>query len=277
MNSVNDQVVFVSDFLISDCQGGAEMVDDTIVKRLGLSAVRTKDITNVDPHKLYLLSNTFQMPAYVKAIFKIYENYVIFEHDYKIHASRQPNLFLNNIIPEGERINYDYYRGARCIFLQSNDHQKCFMDNGVPGRYINLHTSIWSKEELSVLRSFNRKEYKIDKIAIMDHYHPAKGKDVAIEYCKNNNLEYELIPKMPRNDFYKKLSEYRALAYFPIVKESFCRLVVEAKCIGLDLYTTNNYGVTSEPWFNELSSLDIIDHIEKGTEEALAQIQKAIL
>lgn len=273
---MSNQVVFVSDFLISDCQGGAEMVDDTIIKRLNLTAMRTKDLTNVDPYKLYLLSNTFQMPPYIKAIFRIYENYVIFEHDYKIHASRQPNLFLNNIIPEIERTNYEYYKGARYTFLQSNDHYKCFMDNQVPGKYINLHTSIWSKEELSVLRQFNRRDYKIDKVAIMDHYHPAKGKDIAVKYCKDNNLEYELIPKMPRNDFYKKLSEYKALAYFPIVKESFCRLVVEAKCIGLDLHTTNTYGVTSEPWFNKLKGLEMISHIEKGTEEALDQIQKAI-
>jgi len=274
---VNDQVVFVSDFLISDCQGGAEMVDDTIVKSLGLQAVRTRELTNVDPYKLYLLSNTFQMQGYVRSIFHIYQNYVIFEHDYKIHPSRQPNLFPNNIIPEAERINYRYYANARCVFLQSNDHEKCFLDNGVPGVFKNLHTSIWSKEELNLLKEFNREKATIDKVAIMDHYHPAKGKDQAIEYCKKNNLEYELIPKMPRDEFYKKLAQYKSLAYFPIVKESFCRLVVEAKCLGLSLHTTNTYGVTSEPWFHELEGLKMINHLEQGTKTALEEIHRAIL
>jgi hypothetical protein len=274
---VNDNVVFVSDFLLSDCQGGAEMVDDTIIKALKLSAVRTKDITNVDPYKLYLLSNTFQMAPYVKAIFRIYQNYVIFEHDYKIHPSRQPNLFPNNIIPETERINYEYYANARWVFLQSNDHEKCFIDNRVPGNFKNLHTSIWSKEEISLLKKYNRKDPTIDKVAIMDHYHPAKGKEQAVAYCVENKLDYEIIPKMPRDEFYKTLSKYKAFAYFPIVKESFCRVVVEAKCLGLDLHTTNTYGVTTENWFNKLSGLDMILHIEKGTKEALDQIQRAIL
>lgn len=239
--------------------------------------MRTKDVINVDPYKLYLLSNTFQMAPYVKAIFRIYQNYVIFEHDYKIHASRQPNLFPGNIIPEAERINYEYYANARCVFLQSNDHEKCFLDNRVPGNFKTLHTSIWSKEETALLKKYNRPTPAIDKVAIMDHYHPAKGKDQAIAYCNQNKLEYELIPKLPRDQFYEKLSQYRALAYFPIVKESFCRLVVEAKCLGLDLHTTNTYGVTSEPWFHELKGKDMISYIEDGTKKALNEIESAIL
>lgn len=273
---MSDQVVFVSDFLISDCQGGAEMVDDTIIRSLKLTPVRSRQVQNVDPYKLYILSNTFQLPEYVRAIFRIYQNYIIFEHDYKIHPTRQPNLFPNNIIPVQERINYEYYANARCVFLQSSDHEKCFKDNQVPGVFKTFHTSIWSNAELDLLRKYKRTEAKINKVAIMDHYHPAKGKDKAIAYCKENNLEFELIPKMPRDEFYKKLSEYTALAYFPIVKESFCRLVVEAKAMGLTVHSSNDYGVTTEEWYQSIPSDDVIDYIEAGSKAVLKALKAEI-
>lgn len=276
MTNTSD-VVFVTDFLLSDCAGGAEMVDDYIIKTLNLQAVRTRDLRNVDPSKLYLLSNTFQMLPYMRAIFQIYQNYVIFEHDYKIHPTRQPNLFPNNIIPVNERINYDFYRNARCVFLQSVDHYQCFIDNEVPGTLKTLHTSLWSKEELNLLRKLRDNPKTINKIAIMDNPHPAKGTKESIDYCVANGLEYELIPKMPKEAFYEKLSSYKGLAYFPKVKESFCRLVVEAKAMLLDVYTGNNFGVTKEHWFHDLEKDKIIDYLEEGTAKAIEEIKKAII
>lgn len=278
MSNLSD-TVFVSDFFLSDHQGGAEIVDNTIIEHLGVEIKRTRELINVDPNKFYILSNTFQMPGYIRGIFKIYQNYIIFEHDYKIHHSRQPNLFANNIIPVQERINYDFYRNARHVFVQSNDHLKCFIDNEVQANFINLHTSIWDSSEINLLRELNKNRTKveIDKIAIVDYSHPAKGRDIAIEYCKSKKIEYELIPSMARDDFYKTLSKYRGLAYFPFVKESFCRLVVEAKCMGLELHTTNTYGVTSEEWFNTLSGTDMINYIEQGTEKALQELKRVIL
>jgi hypothetical protein len=270
-------VVFVTDFLLSDCAGGAEMVDDYIIKSLNLTAIRTRDLKNVDPSKLYLLSNTFQMLPYMRAIFQIYQNYVVFEHDYKIHPTRQPNLFPNNIIPIQERINYDFYRNARCVFLQSVDHHQCFIDNEVPGTFKTLHTSLWSKEELDLLRTLKQVPKTINKIAIADNPHPAKGTKESIEYCLANNLEYDLIPKMRKEDFYNTIAKYKGLAYFPRVKESFCRLVVEAKAMLLDVYTGNNFGVTKEPWFHELDKDKIIDYLEEGTRKALEEIKKEII
>lgn len=270
-----DNIVFVSDFLLSDCTGGAEIVDNTIISSLGLNAIRTRDIKNVDPNKLYILSNTFQLLPYVRSIFQIYQNYIIFEHDYKIHPTRQPNLFPGNIIPEAERINYSYYKNARYVFLQSIDHHECFVANKVDANYIVLHTSIWDNDELALLKKLSNTP-KNNKIGITDNPHPAKGTKESIEYCVKNNLEYELIPKLPKEQFYEKLASYKGLAYFPYVKESFCRLVVEAKALGLDVYTGNNFGVTREPWFQTIDKKDIIDYLSNGTKDALNQIKKVI-
>ncbi len=266
-------VVFVSDMFLSECQGGAEIVDDTIVKHFKFKTMKSIEVTNVDPNKLYVLSNTYQLPAYVRAIFKIYRNYIIFEHDYKIHASRQPNLFPNCIIPVQERINYDYYANANVVFLQSEDHLQCFKDNQVPGNFINLRTSIWSEDDLKLLESIRQPEKITTGAAIVDYPHPAKGKAESIEYAVKNNIQYTLIPRLPREEFYKELNKYSKLIYIPKVKESFCRLIVEAKALYLDVVTGNS-GVTKEEWFMNVHSRDIIDYLRDGTETALQNIER---
>ena len=270
-----DHVVFVSDFFLGEYNGGAEMVDNTIAKSLNIKHIRTRDVSNVDPNKTYLLSNTYHLKPYIKAIFKIYENYLVFEHDYKIHPSRQPNLFKDNIIPPGERVNYDYYKHARIVFLQTEDHKECFVANEVPGSFEVLHTSIWSKDELDLLEKFSSKE-KSYKAAVVSNPHPAKGTPEAVEYCAKNSIEYDLIPPMPKDQFYDTLAGYSKLIYFPSVKESFCRLVVEARALGLEVISSDNYGVTKENWYKTVDKKDILGYLSKGSEEALKLIRSKL-
>jgi len=41
--------------------------------------------------------------------------------------------------------------------------------------------------------------------------------------------------------------------------------VVEAKCLGLEVITTQNYGASLEEWFNRLSGDELIDFLETNT------------
>jgi hypothetical protein len=51
-------------------------------------------------------------------------------------------------------------------------------------------------------------------------------------------------------------------------------LVVESKCLGLNVITSKNYGASLEPWFDELSGSDLIDFLKNKTEENLTKIKK---
>jgi DNA-directed RNA polymerase subunit E'/Rpb7 len=45
------------------------------------------------------------------------------------------------------------------------------------------------------------------------------------------------------------LSEYAALVFLPVARESCCRLIVEAKCMGLNVVTTPNSGAFQSNWY----------------------------
>jgi hypothetical protein len=79
-----------------------------------------------------------------------------------------------------------------------------------------------------------------------------------------------------RRDFLQKLSECQGLVFYPIARETFCRLVVEAKCLGLEVTTSKNYGASKEDWFDELSGKDMIEFLRKQTEDNIKKIGEYI-
>jgi hypothetical protein len=65
------------------------------------------------------------------------------------------------------------------------------------------------------------------------------------------------------------------LVFFPIARETFCRLVVEAKCMGLDVITSKNYGASLEGYF-EMKGQELIDFLRMQTEDNIKKISKYI-
>jgi hypothetical protein len=63
--------------------------------------------------------------------------------------------------------------------------------------------------------------------------------------------------------------------FYPIARETFCRLVVEAKCMGVDVITTRNYGATSEGYF-EMIGQELIDLLRIQTEDNIKKINEYI-
>lgn len=244
----------VADYTIEDYPAGAEMVDDNISKGLGIDIIKTKDFVRVDPSEHYLVSNATMMLPLTKRTLMHFGNYSIFEHDYKIHPSRQPHKFIEKLFPREERINLDFFSKAKNVFVQSKDHLDCHKANtlDVKINYINLSTSIWSDEELDLLNSISEhSSIATYKYAIIDDKGPDKGTENAIAWCKANTLDYELIPKLPKNIFYRTLATYSTLVYIPNVKESFCRLVVEARALYMNVISPKTYGAVKEPWFSK--------------------------
>ena len=88
------------------------------------------------------------------------------------------------------------------------------------------------------------------KFAIINTDNIWKGTREAVQFCKAANVQYDLLAKQPMFEFYQTLAGYPVLVYFPIVKESFCRLVVEAKAMNCNILTSKTYGAAKEPWFN---------------------------
>tara|TARA_R110002020_G_scaffold464430_3_gene685133 strand:+ start:417 stop:1307 length:891 start_codon:yes stop_codon:yes gene_type:complete len=258
-------------------KGGAELVNSILVDNFDLSYVESENFEDVDPSTTYVLSNISRMDKSVVDNIINNARYVILEHDYKIVKHRHPWVYKDNIVPEEDRINYDLYKNAKAIFVQTTDHLNVFKANDVIGNFVNLECSLWSSEDLDLLQDILESPKDIDyRYGILDSDNPIKNTKGAIKFCKDNILDYSLITNSDdRRKFLSSMASHSSLVFFPIARESCCRLVVEARALGMNVLTTKNYGAVLEPWFS-LSGLKLIDFLRKKTQENLKTIKEYI-
>lgn len=266
--------ILISDFTIKEVpHGGSEWVNQVLIDKFNLEFEYSSQVSNLDLNAFYIISNISLMnPSLVREIPKL--NYIIIENDYKICHSRHPWRYPNSILPVSERINYDLYEKAKAVFVQTTDHLNVYKANQVKGNFINLYCSIWADSDLELLKSFlDKKPFKNNKSAVYYTNNWIKNSEGAIKYCKDNNLNFELIEnQIKREDFLDKLSNCSSLVFFPIARETFCRLVVEAKCMGLDVVTSKNYGASLEHWF-DMKGDDLIKFLKIKTLKNLKIIE----
>jgi hypothetical protein len=267
--------ILISDFTIKEVShGGSEWVNQVLIEKFGLEFMYSNQVTELNPSDFYIISNISLMnPSLVRQIPSL--NYIIIENDYKICHSRHPWRWQDSIIPKNERINYDLYEKAKAVFVQTNDHQRVFKINDVKANFINLHSSIWSEQDLNLLEKIlNEKPVKNGKYGIYSTNNWIKNTQGSIKYCQDNNLDFIFINNQDeREDFLRLLADCSYLVFFPIARETFCRLVVEAKCMGVDVITTKNYGAALEGYF-EMNGQELIDLLRNQTEDNLYKISK---
>jgi hypothetical protein len=273
----NNKKILISDFTTKEApHGGSEWVNEVLIKKFNLDFEYSSQLQSWDPENFYIISNISLMdPTLVREIPKL--NYIIIENDYKICESRHPWRYPNSIVPKNQRINYDIYKNAKAVFVQTTDHLNVYKANHVEGNFINLNCSIWSDEDLEMLNDFlTNKPIKNGKTAVYYTNNWIKNSEGAINYCNDNGLTPELIENNPnRKDFLDKLSSCSQLVFLPIARETFCRLVVEARCMGLEVITTKNYGASLENWF-DMKGADMLKFLKFKTDKNLKIIENYI-
>ncbi len=268
--------IIVSDFTTKEVpHGGSEWVNQVLIDKFGLEFQYSQTVNSFDVNNFYIISNISLMnPSLVRQIPNL--NYIIIENDYKICHSRHPWRYPNSIIPKNERINYDLYEKAKAVFVQTTDHMNVFLSNDVKANFINLKSSIWSEEDLSMIEGLIT-ENKNGKYGIYYTNNWIKNTQGNLKYCSENKLPFYILKETKdRHDFLKNMSTCSGLVFYPLARETFCRLVVEAKCLGLDVITSKNYGASLEPWFDKLNKQELISFLRKNTEINLVKIQEYI-
>jgi hypothetical protein len=268
--------ILISDFTIKEVpHGGSEWVNQVLMDNFDLEFEYSNKVTNFDDKNFYIISNISLMhPLLVSQIKNL--NYVIMEHDYKICPSRHPWRYPESIIPLNDRINYDLYKNAKAVFVQTTDHMNVYLKNGVEANFVNLESSIWSEKDLELLEGlYMKSKLKNNSFAIYETQNWIKNTQGNIKHCLENNLEYSLVSETKnRIEFLTNISKCKGLVFYPIARETFCRLVVESKCLGLDIITSKNYGASLEPWFEKYSGLDLIKFLRDNTNKNLDIIEE---
>lgn len=265
------QTILVSDFTIKEIPfGGSEWVDQVILSEFNTTFEYSSKISKFDPNNFYIISNISRLPTHLLEELKKC-SYIIIEHDSKFCTNRHPWVFENSIVPHQYRINYDLYKKAKAVFVQTTDHLDVFKINDVKANFINLDGGIWSKTDLNLLVSLY-KPIKNNKIMVYATDNWIKNTAGSVDFCLSNNLPFEAVSDMnDRVKFLDSMSKFSKLVFLPRARETLCRLVIEAKCLGLDVITTKTYGASKSNWFY-FDRLDLLNYLKNNTEKNLKQI-----
>ncbi len=280
--------ILISDFSYEEMpHGGSEVGNQMLIEAFNLNFIKSTNVKSFNSEDFYIISNISLMTPSLVSQIKNY-NYIIFECDYKIVAHRHPWRYPNDLIPQSHRQNYDLYKNAKAVFVKSQDHLNVYKKNGVEGNFINMRTNIWSENDLKLLeRLYDENTTKNGLQCIYNTNNWIKNTQGAIKYCEENNLKYGFIKNgSGREGFLSDMSKFSKLIFFPMARETYCRIVVEAKCLGLDVLTSyvgpssvntnpNNYGVTMEDYFN-LKGKEMINFLRMGNKINIKKMKKYI-
>ena len=196
------RIVFISDFFVEEISGGAEICDQILIAELrqkGIKVCRFKSGEFTEKHfHLYeqcgfnfIISNFVALSESVKKLLTVYgDRYCIIEHDHKYLKTRNPSVFTNFKAPEQFIINKEFYKCAKQVFCQSVKHAQVLGNNLNISNVTNLGCSLWSKDQISLIRS--SVSDKNNKAYIINDGNKIKGTPAAVEFCQKKQIDFDL-------------------------------------------------------------------------------------
>jgi hypothetical protein len=274
-------IVFISDFFVKHVNGGAEIYDNVLIQELkkktkvAMFQSHEFDLKHLDfylSHDYnFIISNFVNLSKEViKRLQSIGDRYIIIEHDHKYLKNRNPSDFKDFKAPQQFIVNKSFYSLAKKVFCQSEKHRSVIQQNLKIDNLVSLSCSLWSKEQLDLIRDSITE--KNDRAYVMNDKNPIKGVEKSIKLCDAKGIPYDLIDKLPHEEFIKKLAKYDKFVFFPKTLETFSRVILEARMLGCKLVTNNLNSCTYESWFKLYKGEALIDFVDKQRDIVIQKI-----
>jgi len=279
------EVIFLQDFFAHQHLGGAELHDDVVAKYFESRGVLHSKINtyNLTPEiildntdKAWFISNFAALKNVCKALLAKHCKYLIYEHDYKFLKNRNPIKYPEFLAPEtSHKWNFTFYRNAVKIVCLSKMHRAIFDKNlGLPN-IENINCSMWSDEDLNLIKSLNSTP-KGARFAIIESPNPIKKTAETVAYCDKAKIPYDLIQAPTHHEFLTLLAGYRGLVFQTGHPEPTPRVAVEAKMLNCKFLSQKEViGVAHEDWFH-LNGDELIEEVRSMRDAACAKLEKIL-
>lgn len=270
------KVLFVSDFFAHEMDhssgaGGAEKSDEALIQRLSMLDVEVERVkSNLFNGK------TFGNPLIVSNIRGLSKDVVVddvpiiaIQHDYQHLVSRNPYDQSNDLRVVKHIV--DLFKRSH-IVCQTKFHSDMF--SKYITEYLSIHNfecTTFSSEEVITLKLYGKRYSPQSKFLVLRNPAPLKGYAKAYDFAIKSGLSFDTVMPCPQIELFDKMTNYLGLIFFPLTPETCCRLVVEAKAIGLSVITTMDYGATSSSWFS-LKGHTMIDFIDGASNDNAKKI-----
>ena len=284
------EIVFVSDMFAEDYPGGAELTTEVLVdsSNLSVSKVRssqlTMEILSAGVDKYWIFTNFSSMnleliPAIIANL-----RYSIVEYDFKYCQYRSPE---KHQAITGEncdcheksigKMTSAFFYGSQSLFWMSNKQKE---------RYENMFPFLSRKKSVLLSSMFspaffkfvseNVENKKEKTYLIVGSESWIKGVEDSVEYCKENNLDYEVISGLSHEDLLKKMSHSTGMVFLPRGGDTCPRTVIEAKLLGCELIINDNVMHKDEEWFSSESIRDTVEWLMSGPSRFWTEINREI-
>tara|TARA_R100000008_G_scaffold86885_1_gene82438 strand:+ start:10874 stop:12520 length:1647 start_codon:yes stop_codon:yes gene_type:complete len=255
--------VFVADLFKEHYVGGAELTFDCLIDSVRLPSQKGMSsqisVATMEQHKdkFWVFGNYAQLPANCMMYAIKNLNYCVVEFDYKYCKYRTEHLHLKNEgpcdcaeKPIGKLVAMFMAKAKKTFWMSQGQldtwcgHYSLLSNNAV------VLSSAFSDESLQYISSLD-KSSKNNKWVILGSNSWIKGKEDAIKYAEDNNLEYEVLWGLDYKQFLSKLAQSRGLIHLPRGYDTCPRMVIEAKLLGCELILNEFVQHKDENWFNQ--------------------------
>ena len=252
------EVLFIADFFKDQLPGGGESNDNNLINYLGSCGVEVVkrnsqniDSSNILRYKKIIVGNFIGLSEKNKQTLIQQKNYLIYEHDHKYVATRDPSKFSNFNIPLHQIVNRDFYENAQCVVVLSKI-CKNILQQAIPKAKVhNIGCSLWSNETLDFISSIN-KNTKKHNYCILKSNNPTKNYLKTKRLCDERGIRPLEIESPDYYQFLDLMNSSECFIFLPTVLETFSRVCAEAKMLNLNVKTIKKLiGFYSE----DLSSL----------------------
>jgi hypothetical protein len=261
-------IIFVSDAFVEHYQGGAELTTEAIIEggyfpcNKLLSAQVTVDIMEKFKDSFWIFGNfsSVRPDCLIYAIKNL--NYSVIEYDYKFCEYRSTH---KHIFHQGKCECHKNQIGKLVSTFLFKSKVNFWMSQQQLNKYCELFpfllntnnvvlSSVFSKNTLKNLKSLETKD-KNNKWIILDSPSWIKGRDAAVKYAKENDLEYELVWGLSHGELLTKLAKSKGTIFFPPGSDTCPRMIIEAKLLGCELILNENVQHKDEEWFKDKESI----------------------
>ena len=267
------EVVFVSDAFVEQYVGGAELTSEALIQsspfevfKLNSSSV-TVELLEQGHNKFWIFGNFSGLDQKLMPTIIANMKYAIIEYDYKFCRYRSIEKHFQAEKTECNCHNETYgkvisafFQGSKSIWWMSEKQQKIYLDRfPFLGEKPNtVLSSVFDEKFFSHVKQLKEKykNKKSDIYLVLGSNSWVKGAEESENYCKENNLEYDVVWNLPYEQLLDKLASSKGLVFLPAGSDTCPRLVIEAKLLGCELILNENVQHKDEYWF---SSDDIVD------------------
>ena len=268
----NVEYVFVSDLFKEQFVGGAELslqalIDACKASKYTINSSKlTTDIIDENKEATWIFGNIAQMDDnLINYMAESGIKYHFIEFDYKLCEYRNPLLYE---FLEDEKCDYSKTNKGLLIKKFVSNAQKVFFMSELQKSFYTETFSDISHDNMLVLSSVFDEQF-FDKINSLNANGKTKNKKgwivfgsrswvkgpaEAERWCKDNDLDYEVIFNVEYEEMLEKLAQAEGICFKPLGLDTCPRFVIEAKLLGCKLELNENVQHVDEEWFSKDNS-----------------------